>query len=61
MLIGKWLIDKDYAMKIKKKSPGIIYVPTYEMEIREKLLELRKIIYQTKDIQHKIDLFEEGL
>lgn len=39
------MIDRDYIMKIKKKSPGIIYVPSYEMEIREKLIEVRKGYY----------------
>lgn len=40
-MVGKWLINKDYTMKIKKKSPGIIYVPSYEMDIREKLIQIR--------------------
>lgn len=51
MTIGKWLIDKDYSMKLRKKSPGIIYVPSYEIDIRTRLVEIRK----SKDDSENLD------
>ncbi|KRX03969.1 Protein kinase-like domain [Pseudocohnilembus persalinus] len=61
MNIGKWLIDKDYLMKLKKKSPGIIYVPSYEMDVREKLIKIRKEISQTVNLSKRESLNKQAL
>lgn len=55
------MIEKDYNMKLKKKSPGIIYVPWHEVENREKLIEIRKNYYECKTLEEKIELYENAL